>query len=53
MFMPVGTKATVKTMSPEELRQIGSKNHFGQHTYHLWLQPGNDIIKHAGDYINS
>lgn len=31
MFMPVGTKATVKTMSPEELRQIEAKNHFGQH----------------------
>ena len=52
MFMPVGTKATVKTMSPEELRQIEAKIILGN-TYHLWLQPGNDIIKHAGDYINS
>ncbi len=31
MFMPVGTKATVKTMSPEELRQIEAKIIFGQH----------------------
>ena len=47
MFMPVGTKATVKTMSPEELRNIEAKIILGN-TYHLWLQPGNDIIKHAG-----
>ena len=47
MFMPVGTKATVKTMSPEELREIEAKIILGN-TYHLWLQPGNDIIKQAG-----
>ena len=47
MFMPVGTKATVKTMSPEELRQIEARIILGN-TYHLWLQPGNDIIKQAG-----
>ncbi|MFW3567932.1 tRNA guanosine(34) transglycosylase Tgt [Staphylococcus caprae] len=47
MFMPVGTKATVKTMSPEELRDIEAKIILGN-TYHLWLQPGNDIIKRAG-----
>ena len=47
MFMPVGTKATVKTMSPEELRQIEAQIILGN-TYHLWLQPGNDIIKQAG-----
>ena len=38
MFMPVGTKATVKTMSPEELRQIEAQIILGN-TYHLWLQP--------------
>ena len=38
MFMPVGTKATVKTMSPEELRNIEAKIILGN-TYHLWLQP--------------
>lgn len=47
MFMPVGTKATVKTMSPEELKDIEAKIILGN-TYHLWLQPGNDIIKQAG-----
>ncbi|MCI2947708.1 queuine tRNA-ribosyltransferase [Staphylococcus caledonicus] len=47
MFMPVGTKATVKTMSPEELRQMEAQIILGN-TYHLWLQPGNDIIKQAG-----
>ncbi|MDN6261522.1 MAG: tRNA guanosine(34) transglycosylase Tgt, partial [Staphylococcus simulans] len=47
MFMPVGTQATVKTMSPEELREINAQIILGN-TYHLWLQPGNDIIKRAG-----
>lgn len=47
MFMPVGTKATVKTMSPEELKQMNTKILLGN-TYHLWLQPGNDIVKQAG-----
>ena len=47
MFMPVGTKATVKTMSPEELHQMEAKIILGN-TYHLWLQPGNDIIKKWG-----
>ncbi|WP_059748231.1 tRNA guanosine(34) transglycosylase Tgt [Staphylococcus haemolyticus] len=51
MFMPVGTKATVKTMSPEELRQIEAKIILGN-TYHLWLQPGNDIIKQVGGLHN-
>lgn len=47
MFMPVGTKATVKTMSPEELHDINAKIILGN-TYHLWLQPGNELIKRAG-----
>ncbi len=46
-FMPVGTQATVKTMSPEELKEIGS-GIILSNTYHLWLRPGNDIIKEAG-----
>jgi len=47
MFMPVGTQATVKTLSPEELKD----NHAGiilANTYHLWLRPGEDVINHAG-----
>ncbi|MGN5883012.1 MULTISPECIES: tRNA guanosine(34) transglycosylase Tgt [Staphylococcus] len=47
MFMPVGTKATVKTMSPEDLRAINAEIILGN-TYHLWLQPGSEIIKRAG-----
>lgn len=46
-FMPVGTQATVKTMSPEELKEMGAGIILGN-TYHLWLRPGNDIIKEAG-----
>lgn len=46
-FMPVGTQATVKTMSPEELKEMGSGIILGN-TYHLWLRPGNDVIKEAG-----
>ena len=47
IFMPVGTLATVKSMSPEELADIGSQIILSN-TYHLWLRPGNDIIKEAG-----
>ncbi|SIT82931.1 tRNA guanosine(34) transglycosylase Tgt [Edaphobacillus lindanitolerans] len=46
-FMPVGTQATVKTMSPEELKEIGS-GIILSNTYHLWLRPGHDIIGEAG-----
>ena len=46
-FMPVGTQATVKTMSPEELKEIKA-GIILSNTYHLWLRPGNDIIKEAG-----
>ena len=47
MFMPVGTQATVKTLSVEELKAC----HRGiilANTYHLWLRPGEDIIDEAG-----
>lgn len=47
VFMPVGTLATVKTMSPEELKEIGA-NIILSNTYHLWLRPGEDIVKNAG-----
>lgn len=47
MFMPVGTLATVKTMSPEELKEMGAKIILSN-TYHLWLRPGHDIIQEAG-----
>lgn len=47
MFMPVGTQATVKTLSPEELKEVSS-GIILSNTYHLWLRPGEDIIDHAG-----
>ncbi|MGY4112635.1 tRNA guanosine(34) transglycosylase Tgt [Aeribacillus pallidus] len=47
VFMPVGTLATVKTMSPEELKEIGAKIILSN-TYHLWIRPGEDIVKEAG-----
>ena len=47
MFMPVGTLATVKTLSPEELKEMGA-GVILSNTYHLWLRPGHEIIKEAG-----
>ena len=47
MFMPVGTLATVKTLSPEELKEVGS-GVILSNTYHLWLRPGADIVEKAG-----
>ena len=47
MFMPVGTQATVKTLSPEEVKECGSGIILAN-TYHLWLKPGEDVIAHAG-----
>ena len=47
MFMPVGTQATVKFVSPEELKDLGSGVVLA-HTYHLWLRPGEDIVDQAG-----
>jgi queuine tRNA-ribosyltransferase len=46
-FMPVGTLATVKTMSPEELIELNA-NIILSNTYHLWLRPGHEIIREAG-----
>ena len=47
MFMPVGTQATVKMLSPEELKQMGSGVVLAN-TYHLALRPGEDIVQKAG-----
>lgn len=47
MFMPVGTRGSVKTLSPEEIREVGSGIILAN-TYHLWLRPGEDIVAHAG-----
>ena len=47
MFMPVGTLASVKTLSPEEIKEIGSGVILAN-TYHLHLRPGEDVIAKAG-----
>ncbi len=46
-FMPVGTQATVKTMSPDELKQLGAGIILAN-TYHLWMRPGSDLVREAG-----
>ena len=47
MFMPVGTQATVKTLSPEELYDMESQVILAN-TYHLFLRPGSELVKKAG-----
>ena len=47
MFMPVGTLATVKTLSPEELHEMGAGVILAN-TYHLNIRPGADIVAKAG-----
>ena len=46
-FMPVGTKATVKTVDPQELRALGTTILLGN-TYHLHFRPGEDLIAELG-----
>src|ERR671935_2777680 len=46
-FMPVGTKATVKTVDPDELRELGTTILLGN-TYHLHFRPGEDLIGELG-----
>jgi len=47
IFMPVGTRATVKGLLPRDLREIGAQIVLAN-TYHLWLRPGPEVIEHAG-----
>jgi queuine tRNA-ribosyltransferase len=47
MFMPVGTQATVKGLSPDQLRSIGARIILGN-TYHLALRPGDELIAQLG-----
>jgi queuine tRNA-ribosyltransferase len=46
-FMPVGTQATVKGMSPDEIKGMGA-GIILSNTYHLWMRPGSDIVRDAG-----
>jgi queuine tRNA-ribosyltransferase len=47
VFMPVGTQATVKAMTPEELEDIGAQIVLSN-TYHLYMRPGEELIEKAG-----
>jgi len=46
-FMPVGTKGTVKGLTPGDLRSVGAGIVLGN-TYHLYLRPGTDLVREAG-----
>lgn len=50
-FMPVGTQGTVKTLSPEELKEAGAKIILSN-AYHLFLRPGMEVIRKAGGLHN-
>ena len=47
VFMPVGTQATIKGMSPDEVASMGA-GIILSNTYHLWMRPGSDIVREAG-----
>lgn len=47
VFMPVGTQGTVKTLSQDEIRAVGSQIILGN-TYHLYLRPGEELMQRAG-----
>ena len=47
VFMPVGTQATVKSMTPEELKEVNEQIILSK-TYHLFLRPGHELVKEAG-----
>ena len=47
IYMPVGTQATVKAMTPREMEEVGAKIILSN-TYHLHLRPGEDIVQEAG-----
>ncbi len=46
-FMPVGTKGTVKAMTPERLKAVGAQIVLAN-TYHLALRPGSDVVRRLG-----
>ena len=48
VFMPVGTQATVKSMTPDELKDMIDAKIILSNTYHLYLRPGSKIVKEAG-----
>ncbi len=54
VFMPVGTQATVKTLAPYEVEELGAQIILSN-TYHLYMRPGEEIVRHNGglhDFMN-
>lgn len=47
VFMPVGTQATVKAMTNDQVRRVGAQIILGN-TYHLYMRPGHELIREAG-----
>jgi queuine tRNA-ribosyltransferase len=47
IFMPVGTQATVKAMTPEEMRELGAQIILAN-TYHLYIRPGHELVARLG-----
>ncbi len=47
-FIPVGTKATIKSLTPEEVKDAVGADAILANTYHLYLQPGTEVLKKAG-----
>ena len=52
VFMPVGTQATVKSLTPEELKDEVGAQIILSNTYHLYLRPGHDLVKEVGGLHN-
>src|SRR3989344_8171327 len=53
-FIPVGTKATIKSLTPEQVKSLGADAILAN-TYHLYLQPGTEVFKKArglGKFMN-
>lgn len=46
-FIPVGTKATIKALTPEQVNELGAQAVLAN-TYHLFLQPGDELVAKAG-----
>ena len=47
VFMPVGTQATVKAMTPDELKDMVDAKIILSNTYHLYLRPGDELVAEA------
>ena len=52
VFMPVGTQATVKSMTPDELKNEIDAKIILSNTYHLYLRPGEEVIQEAVDFTS-